>query len=406
MKSSRLRNLLLIWGLMISMIPCIARGLEQRALIEDRAFTQKEFTLSTATAISPLAEKKTITIGQTAALAGTMLPYQQAINNGLAAFIKKTNAAGGICGHKLALTILNNKNNPAKASQDIEELEKRNICLIVGPAGSRNINAILPMVKNKKIALFFPWGMSLEADKKSLPYLVHGQNILRMHLKKLSSHLAGNLQHTRIGIVHSDSSFSTLNALYVENLLKAYNRDENNMVISKHEYNNRLFNADEVALSINAARPHALLFLSTSKPTAKIIQKVWKSGNHPTDIVGSEGNFFAAQQFDGGDMNFYYSSAVPSLDQIEYPIVAEYLEASRAYLPDQVPNTLSLTYYINMKLLALAFERLIKENKIICKETVLAELDTIKDQAIGGFIGDFNRKTHTLYPLNVSILKG
>jgi len=388
------------------MIPCIARGLEQRALIEDRAFTQKEFTLSTATAISPLAEKKTITIGQTAALAGTMLPYQQAINNGLAAFIKKTNAAGGICGHKLALTILNNKNNPAKASQDIEELEKRNICLIVGPAGSRNINAILPMVKNKKIALFFPWGMSLEADKKSLPYLVHGQNILRMHLKKLSSHLAGNLQHTRIGIVHSDSSFSTLNALYVENLLKAYNRDENNMVISKHEYNNRLFNADEVALSINAARPHALLFLSTSKPTAKIIQKVWKSGNHPTDIVGSEGNFFAAQQFDGGDMNFYYSSAVPSLDQIEYPIVAEYLEASRAYLPDQVPNTLSLTYYINMKLLALAFERLIKENKIICKETVLAELDTIKDQAIGGFIGDFNRKTHTLYPLNVSILKG
>ena len=384
----------------------MARGLEQKALIEDCAISPKKLLVSTSTVITPLVEKKIITIGQTAALAGSMLPYQQSINNGIAAFIKKTNAAGGIGGHKLSLTILNNKNNPSKAMQDIEELEKKNICLIVAPAGSRNINAILPMVKNKKIALFFPWGMSLEADKKSLPYLVHGQNILRMHLKRLSSHLAGNLQHTRIGIVHSDSSFSTLNALYVENLLKAYNRDENNMVISKHEYNNRLFNADEVALSINNARPHALLFLSTSKPTAKIIQKVWKSGNHPTDIVGSEGNFFAAQQFDGGDMNFYYSSAVPSLDAIEYPIVSEYLEASRAYLPDQVPNTLSLTYYINMKLLALAFERIIKENKIICKETVLAELDTIKDQAIGGFIGDFNRKTHTLYPLNVSMLKG
>jgi ABC-type branched-subunit amino acid transport system substrate-binding protein len=384
----------------------MAKSLEQKALIEDYAVKPKNLAISTSAAISPALEKKIITIGQTAALAGSMLPFQQAINNGIAAFIKKTNAKGGICGHKLSLTILNNKNNPAKAAQDIEELEKKDICLIVGPAGSRNINAILPMVKNKKIALFFPWGMSLEADKKSLPYLIHGQNIMRMHLKKLSSHLAENLHHTRIGIIHSDSSFSTLNALYVENLLKSYRRDENIMVISKHAYNNKLFNADEVALSINTSRPHALLFLSTSKPTAKIIQKIWKSGNHPTDIVGSEGNFFAAQQFDGGDINFHYSSAVPNIDEIEYPIVSEYLEASRAYLPDQVPNTLSLTYYINMKLLAIAFERIIKDKKIICKETVLAELDSIKNQNIGGFIGDFNRKTHALYPLNVSILKG
>jgi ABC-type branched-subunit amino acid transport system substrate-binding protein len=236
--------------------------------------------------------------------------------------------------------------------------------------------------------------------------MVHGQNVMRTHLKKIASHVTGTLQHTNIGIVHSDSSFGILNANYMESLLKAYQFDAQPLQVSKQIYSNRQFNFDEIVSGFNRSKPHVIISLLTSKPTARIIQEIWKSGNHTTDFVGSEGNFFAAKQFDDGDINFYYSSAVPSLDQIEYPIVAEYLEASRAYLPDQVPNTLSLTYYINMKLLAQALEQVIIEKKNICKEAVLAALDSIKDREIGGFIGEFNRKTHVMYPLNISMLKG
>ncbi|MBM3894539.1 hypothetical protein FJ366_03005 [Candidatus Dependentiae bacterium] len=417
MKSSRLRIYFFSWGLALGTFICGAafKVTEPRALIGseiDRVPKHSKKSVSAVAPFSreaicePLQEKKVITIGQTAALAGAIFPYQKAINNGIAAFIKRCNAHGGILGHKLALNIINNNNSPAKAIADVESLKKQHIDLFIGIAGSRNIKSVLPLVKEKEIALFFPWGVSIDIDKHQIPYLIHGQNVMRMHLKKIASYVAGTLQHTNIGIVHSDSAFGILNANYIENLLKAYQSDSKSVQISKQVYSNRQFNFDEIVTELNKTKPHAVISLLTSKPTAKIIQRIWKTGNHTTDFIGTEGNFFAAKQFDDGDINFYYSSAVPGLDEIEYPIVAEYLEASRAYLPDQTPNTLSLTYYINMKLLAQAIENVIAEKKVVSKETVLTALDSIKDTHLGGFIGEFNRKTHMMYPLNVSILKG
>lgn len=385
---------------------CSASTTNPLALIQDQVAVKDAKKAGTPASVRPskTGPSKTITLGQSAALSGNLEKYQQEINHGIAACIKKINAEGGVRGHKLALKVVNNNNNPAQATVDIENLRTNGIDIFIGNAGSRNIKAALPFVKNKEIALFFPWGCSLDTDNHSIPYLIHGQTDLRMHLRKLVSHLAGELHHTKIGIVHADSAFGSLNARYAQQLFKTYNEDP--IEVTTCSYNSHTADTAEALATLNKTKPHAVLFLSTSRPTAKIIKGIGEAGNYATDFVGTESNFFACQQFDNPDIKFHYSSSVPSLDRTEYPIVAEYLEASKKYLPHEKPNSLSFTYYINTKILAQAIEKVLADKNKVTKETVIAALDHIRNKDIGGFIGEFNRKTRILYPINVSIVKG
>lgn len=403
MRSSKLGSLLLIFWVTAHGLLCAAKPANPLALIQDQApgSSSKKHLKKPKKRSGP---RKTITLGQSAALSGNLERYQQEINNGIAACIKRINHNGGIHGHKLALKVVRNNNNPAQAAHDVEELRKEGIDIFLGNAGNRNIKAILPLVKNREITLFFPWGCSLDVDTQSIPYLIHGQTTTRMHIRKLVSYLASELHHTKIGIVHADSMFGLLNARYAEQLFKTYGTDP--IEVTTCSYNSHTADTTQALATLNKAQPHAILFLSTSRPTAKIIKGIGEAGNYASDFVGTEGNFFASKQFDSPDIKFQYSSSVPSLDKTEYPIVAEYLEATRKYVPGTEPSSLGLTYYINTKLLAQALETVIENDDPINKETVLVALDQIRNRNIGGFIGDFNRKTRTLYPINVSIVKG
>lgn len=347
-----------------------------------------------------------ITIGQSATLVGNLKEYQQAINNGIAAYLKKLNAAGGIRGCKIALKILNNYNNPATARENIEELRKEGIDIFLGVTGARNIKSILPIVEEKEIALFFPWGCSLDLDKNILPYLIHGQTTLKHHVQNLAAYLAGAQKHTNIGIVHSDSAFGLMNARYAQRLLETYSTQDSVVKVTNYAYNSRDAETDHIIESLNKQKPHALMLLSTGRPTTKVIKGIWNHGNYVQDFVGLESNFSVPQQFDNKTAHFRYTSAVPGLSHKEYPIVSEYLEASQTYLPGQIPSTLSLMYFINTKLLTIAIEHVLSDNKLVTKESVIAALDRIRDQDIGGFVGNFDRKTRTLYPLKISLEEG
>ena len=293
MKSFKSRSLLLIfWIATHSFFLWSEPSTDSLVLIQEKETVttkQKDGMLPEARPLQSMAPLKTITLGQSAALAGNLEKYQQEINNGIAACIKKINREGGIRGHKLELKVLNNNNNPVQAAADIEQLRKEGVEIFIGNAGNRNIKSALPLVKNKEISLFFPWGCSLDTDKQSLPYLVHGQTHLRQHIRKLVSYLASELHHTKVGIVFADSTFGTLNAKYAEQLFKTYTDEP--IHVTMCSYNSHTADTKEVLETLNKAKPHAILFLSTSRPTATIIKGIGEAGNYASDFVGTESNF-------------------------------------------------------------------------------------------------------------------
>ena len=378
------------------------------ALIQQETSTPSEQSQSSAS--TPLGQSKVsslpILLGQSATLVGNAKEYQQAINNGIAACIKEINAAGGVLGRKISLTILNNYNNPSLAYENIQQLKAANIDLFIGLIGTRNIKAILPMVREKEIAVLFPWGCSLDLDRTILPYMIHGQTTLKHHIQHLASYLAGSQQHTNIGVVHSDSSFGLTSAAYAEQLLKTFSSPDVLIKTTSYRYNSRSAETDHIVEAVNKDKPHALMFLSTGRPTSKIIKGIWSHGNYVQDLVGLESNFSVPEQVDNASAHFRYTRCVPSITQTEYPIVKEYLAASRMHLPGQTPNNISLMYYINMRLLGRALEFVIKDNKAITKDSVVAALDRIRSVDLGGFIGDFDRKTRTLYPIKITLEEG
>ncbi len=388
----------LIFCLTTSPIVCASKSTKSLALIpQDKTASVDEIINSQATDLSP------IVLGQSATLVGNSKEYQQAINNGIAACIKEVNANGGIRGKKVILKLMNNYNNPSMAYQNVQELKAQNIDLFIGLIGTRNIRAILPMVENKEIAVFFPWGCSLDLDRNILPYLINGHTTLKHHIQYLASYLAGCQQHTNIGIVHSDSAFGLVGAKYAEQLIKTFNTQDVTRKVTCFTYNSRNAETDHVVDAINTQKPHALLFLSTGRPTSKIIKGIWNQGNYVQDLVGLESNYSVPGLIDNASAHFRYTRCVPSLSQTEFPIVRDYLTASAKYLPGQTPNTLSLMYYINTRLLMQALDFVVKDKKAITKDTVVAALERIRDVDLGGFIGDFDRKTRLLYPMKISL---
>ena len=384
----------------------VSKNTKPSALIpqEISASSHKTDTVPTvsmdATPLSP------IVLGQSATLVGNSKEYQQAINNGIAACIKEINAAGGVLGRTISLKILNNYNNPSTAHENIQQLKADNVDLFIGMVGARNIKSVLPMVQEKEIALFFPWGCSLDLDRTILPYLIHGQCTLKPHIQHLASYLAGCQQHTNIGIVHSDSAFGITSSRYAEQLLKTFASADVPVKVTTYPYNSRNAETEHIVEAISKDKPHALMFLSSSRPTSKIIKGIWAQGNYIQDLVGSDSNCFVPGQIDNSAAHFRYTRCVPCITQTEYPIVQQYLAASATYLKGQTPNALSLMYYINMRLLAQAFEHVIKDRKTITKDSVIAALEKIRSVDLGGFIGDFDRRTRTLYPIKISLEEG
>jgi branched-chain amino acid transport system substrate-binding protein len=407
MRSSKSRSLLLIFWVATHTFVWSAQSTGPLVLIQDQSPVKKSKKAGTPAVIRPRKKaesKRVITIGQSAALSGNLQKYQQEITFGIEACLGKINHHGGIRGHKIALKVLNNNSNPAQAAANVEQFLEDGIDILLGCAGNRNIKAILPYVKNRKAALCFPWGCSLDVDNSSIPYMVHGQTTQRLHIRKLVSYLANDLHHTRIGIVHSDSSFGVMNAKYAQQLFATYTADP--IEVTLCSYNSNTADVTDALATLNKVKPHAILFLSTSRPTAKIIKGIGEAGNYASDFVGNESNYFAPQQLDSRDIKFHYSSAVPALDQVQYPIVQEYLEASRKYTPRAMPNSLSFTYYINTKLLSLGIDAVLAEGGTVTRDTIITALDKIVNKDIGGFIGSFNRDKRTLYPINVGIVKG
>lgn len=385
----------------------VSKNTRPSALIpqETNATFHKARAASTVT-VPDVVPLTPIVLGQSATLVGSSKEYQQAINNGIAACIKEINANGGVLGRKIVLKILNNYNNPSTTHQNIQQLRSENIDLFIGMVGTRNIKAIISMVQEKEIALFFPWGSSLDLDKTILPYMIHGQRTLKPHIQHLVSYLAGCQQHTNIGIIHSDSAFGITSSRYAEQLLKTFTTQDVTVKVTSYPYNSRDAETDHIIKAINEDKPHALMFLSSGRPTSKIVKGIWAKGNYVQDLVGLESNFSVPSQINNSDAHFRYTRCVPSITQKEYPIVQQYLAASALHLPGQTPNTLSLMYYINTRLLAQAFEHIIKDKKPITKDTAIAALEKIRNIDLGGFIGDFDRNTRTLYPIKISLEEG
>lgn len=342
--------------------------------------------------------EKEIVFGQSGMFSGHFHHYGKAIRDGINAAFKKINAQGGINGKMLRLVSLEDYGNPLTALKNVEYLIKdHKITLFIGNMGTRSILNLVPLLESKSIALLFPWGGDKQLYKPDLKTVINGPGLLEPQLDALVNFAKKQLKITKVGIFHSDDSFSTQAAQLLINRLAS----EGITPVGTQSYNRFTLDIKTPAQALTQADPKLVFCISTSLPTVKLVNYFFSQGHFGTTFLGVDSTAFVSHIVAPRGVKFYYSSCVPS-PWSDLPIAQDYRQDIEALLHDQAFNIISFEYYFAAKTIAQALKAMQPPYSHL---VLIDSLESIKQGNIDGITVSFNPQNRHIFGESVSIIQ-
>jgi ABC-type branched-subunit amino acid transport system substrate-binding protein len=149
-----------------------------------------------------------ITFGQSANLYGAFGLYGNIIQKAIVARMNRINDHGGIQGKKLKLISLNDDGDPRKTQENVDRLIKDGVTMFIGNMGTRSILKVLPLIKSKKIAIFFPWSGDKILRDPSLTHIINGPGLLHPQLNAIVHYIKKNIKLDKIAIFHAEYAYN------------------------------------------------------------------------------------------------------------------------------------------------------------------------------------------------------
>lgn len=340
-----------------------------------------------------------IVFGQTGMLSGHFEKYARAIRQGILAYFEKVNTQGGIDGKQLRLISLDDFGKPEQAENNIQTLLNLGIDMFIGNMGTRSLLYTLPLVQQKKIALFFPWGGDIALRNPSLTNIINGLGLLEPQIKALITYTIHQLGIRKIAIFHADDAFSTEAQQMLVNALAS----ENITPVAIAAYNRYTLDIKSTAKILMKADPKAVFCIASGTPVVKLVHNFFENGFFGTTFLGVDSTFFARDILAQQGVHFYVSSSVPDTNNTTLSIVQEYQQDLALFGQSNQPNILSLAYYIGANIIVQAIKS-IKEP--LSKEKIISSIEKIKNVELGGFPISFDPNTRHIFGTKASIIKG
>lgn len=121
---------------------------------------------------SPGITKDSIALGATMPLTGSGAAGGQGVSEAAKAYYDMVNEQGGVKGHKIHYTALDDQYTPSVAQQAMRQLVQRdNIFAVAGGEGTPNFLATVPYIEQQKIPAVAPYAPSSEVGTMKTPYV-------------------------------------------------------------------------------------------------------------------------------------------------------------------------------------------------------------------------------------------
>jgi len=340
---------------------------------------------------------KEIVFGQSASLSGHFELYGNIIQHGILACFNRVNSNGGIGGKKLRLISLDDHENPELAKKNVNYLRSLGVTMFIGNMGTRSLLSILPLIEQKKIALFFPWGGDEKLRNPQLSHIINGLGLLRPQLELLVKHIAESLKLSQVAIFHADDAFSTNGAQELTTLFKNYNIVPD----AESAYNRLTFDIDTPAQKLLNSDPRVVICLASSMPTVKLINNFFRHGHFGTLFYGIDSTLFVSDILKNHGVPFSYTSSVPNPATSTMPIAQQYRQDLKEFFPDEDCNVMSFAYYISANIIVEALKR---SNSHITKENILKNIEMMTNTNLGGFPVRFNQNNRHAFGSNITLI--
>jgi ABC-type branched-subunit amino acid transport system substrate-binding protein len=331
--------------------------------------------------------KTTIPIGQSSPFSGSNKELGDDIREGLQAYFKQINDAGGVNGRSLELVALDDANDAKRAGENARILiEERGVLALIGYASATLSLPALPFVEKNKVAFVGPF-------TGAEPMRVFRRNVYNIRasyadeLEKIVDFYT-TTGMKKFSVIHYDDAIGKENLTAVETALTRRGLKPASIGTLKRNQTDLGAAVSDVV----KASPDVVIATTLYKTTGDFVKAARKAGSSAqfasTSFVGASA--LASELGDQGT-GVVVAQVVPPYSRASVQIVREYQAAIEKSLGKKDYSFTSLESYIGARVLAEAIRR---SGPNPTREGVMKALDSIQNFNVGGYVVDFSPTNH------------
>lgn len=328
-----------------------------------------------------------INIGCTADLSKGSKYLTAEFLHGLRLAINKQNKIGGINGQFINFIVLDDEYTSKKTISQLEKIQKKyKTNIFLGSTGSPTVVSLIPKIVNDEIIMLFPYTGSTLLRNKNLKNIIHARSSYASESFTLINSILPLLKKKKIAIFYQDDEFGLEAVVGARAILKKHNIQE--LCLAPYERNT--INIETAVENIKKFNPEAILFISVKNPTITLINHLGAQYLAGKILLGVSDMKAMKIFFEQQGLEITCAQGLPNFNNIYIELIREYQEDN--YRTGKKRSDLALEGYVvgNM------FIRLLKEiNGPITKKSIMNIIENKKSFFFKGLSFYFNPETRS-----------
>ncbi len=331
--------------------------------------------------------KTRVLIGQSSPFSGSNKELGDDIREGLQAYFKQVNDAGGVNGRTIELIALDDANDAKRAGENARILvEQRGVLALVGYASATLSLPALPFAEKSRVAFVGPF----TGAEPMRTFRRNVYNIRASYADELEKivDFYSTTGMKKFSVIHYDDAVGKENLAAVELALTRRGLKASSIGTLKRNQTDLGAAVSDVV----KAAPDVVIATTLYKTTGDFIKSAKKAGSGAqfasTSFVGASA---LASELGEQGVGVVVAQVVPPYSRASIPVVREYQAAIEKLLGKKEYSFTSLEAYIGAKVLVEAIRR---AGANPTREGLLKTLDSMQNFNVGGYQVDFSPSNH------------
>jgi ABC-type branched-subunit amino acid transport system substrate-binding protein len=301
------------------------------------------------------------------------------MRDGIEAAFNEANAKGGIHGRSLELVTYNDGYEPEKAIANTNRLiHEDKVFALIGEVGTPTSKAVQPIATELNIPFLGPFTGASFLRNPSFDNIINVRASYDQETEAWIEHLTKDLGLSRIAILYQDDSFGRAGLAGVNKALERRGMQ----LVSEGTYKRNTTAVKRAVLAIRKGQPEAVVMVGAYKPCAEFIKVARSIGMDPVFVnISFVGSKALAAELGSDGSGVVVTQVVPFPENLEIPLVSQYVKALKASNPELDPGFVSLEGYMVGRLVVQALDRM---GQSVTRKALLSTIKEVGEFDLGG----------------------
>ena len=335
-------------------------------------------------------KEKTILIGTSVPLSGTINSWGKAVFSGVNSYFKFANENNLIDNKKIEFLLYDDKYEPELTLENTKKLiYEKKVFALFGFVGTPTVKRILPILYDEDIPFFGSFtGASFLRNNKN-ENIINFRSSYNQEIETLINYIQKDKKLNKIAVFYQNDDYGEDGYISLLNLIK----QRNLQLVAEGSYKRNTLSINHAFNEIKDAKPEVIFMIGAYKTNALFIKKA-KENEKLKNVIFCNISFGDANSmikelnsFNSNTDNLIFSQVVPNYLDTNIPSVKEYQTLMKKYYPEEELGFLSFEAFLSSKVLVNALQKIKNE---ITRENFLYALRTTDTNFLEGIPLEIN----------------